>query len=102
MYGVDKEVKLPDNKSVKNVLQKSMTGRLPEEIIHRKKKGFDVPLREWFKDDVFDNKLNQDYGQYGLNDQLVKTLLKENKIGKADHGTLIWRLLIYTGWLNQF
>ena len=102
MYRVDKRVKLPNAKSVKNVLQKSMASRLPNEIIHRKKKGFDVPLREWFKGDLFDDKLNQDYSRYGLNDYIIKELLAENKAAKSDHGTLIWRILIYTGWLNQF
>lgn len=102
MYGIDKDVKVPTLKAVKNVLKKSMETRLPYEIVHRKKKGFDVPLREWFKDNSFDQKLDQDFGQYGLNQQYIKTLINDNKQAKADHGTLIWRLMVYTGWLKQF
>ena len=102
MYGVDKKVKLPNPGGVKNVLKKAMATQLPDEIINRRKKGFDVPLREWFRDDLFDKKLDKHYGQYGLNDQLVKGLFADNKTGRADHGALIWRILIYTGWLDQF
>jgi asparagine synthase (glutamine-hydrolysing) len=102
MYRIDKRVKLPALHEVKNVLRKSMAGRLPQEIIQRKKKGFDVPLREWFKDDAFDRKLDQNYAEAGLNDTFVKSLLSQNKAGQADHGTLIWRLVVYTNWLSQY
>jgi asparagine synthase (glutamine-hydrolysing) len=102
MYKVDKKVKMPSVKSVKSVLKKSMYGKLPSEIIERKKKGFDVPLREWFKDDSFDKKLDQDFGQFGLNGNMIKQIIAENKAGKADHGTLIWRLMVYTNWMKQY
>jgi asparagine synthase (glutamine-hydrolysing) len=102
MYGVDKKVKMPDRNSVKNVLKQAMKNQLPAEIISRKKKGFDVPLREWFKDDSFDKRLNQDFDQYGLNGKMIKQLASENKQAQADHGTLLWRLLVYAGWMKQF
>jgi asparagine synthase (glutamine-hydrolysing) len=102
MYGVDKRVKMPKMKDVKWVLKQSMKNALPAEIIDRKKKGFDVPLREWFKDDTFNSRLDQDYDQFGLNSDLIKKLVAENKQGKADHGTLIWRLLVYAKWIKQF
>ncbi|WP_158826202.1 asparagine synthase (glutamine-hydrolyzing) [Mucilaginibacter lacusdianchii] len=102
MYKVDKKVKVPDMKSVKQVLKSAMKNKLPDEIINRKKKGFDVPLREWFKDDSLGKTLDVDFGQYGLNQQYIKTLISENNAGKADHGTLIWRLLVYSNWMKQF
>jgi asparagine synthase (glutamine-hydrolysing) len=102
LANVDKRVKMPDTRSVKNILKQAMKDVLPAEIVHRKKKGFDVPLREWFKDDAFDHKLNQDFDQFGLNGAQIRKLIAENKQGKADHGTLIWRLLVYAGWINQF
>ncbi|TSJ40986.1 asparagine synthase (glutamine-hydrolyzing) [Mucilaginibacter corticis] len=102
LYRVDKNVKLPNGNAVKNVLKKSMTGKLPPEIIDRRKKGFDVPLREWFKGDSFDRRLSQDFDQFGLNGKLIGEIFGQNKYGKADHGALIWRLLVYTGWMRQF
>jgi asparagine synthase (glutamine-hydrolysing) len=102
MYGVDKCVKMPKVKDVKWVLKQAMRNELPAQIIDRKKKGFDVPLREWFKDDTFNSRLDQDYDQFGLNSELIKKLVAENKQGKADHGTLIWRLLVYAKWIKQF
>jgi asparagine synthase (glutamine-hydrolysing) len=102
LYLADKRVKMPGTKSVKNILKQAMKDLLPAEIIHRRKKGFDVPLREWFKGDAFDRQLNQDFGQFGFNGDLVKNLVAENKQGKADHGTLIWRLMVYADWMKQF
>jgi asparagine synthase (glutamine-hydrolysing) len=32
----------------KSILKKAVTGLIPDELIHRKKQGFGVPVREWF------------------------------------------------------
>jgi asparagine synthase (glutamine-hydrolysing) len=32
----------------KSILKKSVTGLIPDELIHRKKQGFGVPVEEWF------------------------------------------------------
>ncbi len=102
LYITDKNVKVPKVKSVKQVLKSAMQNKLPEEIIYRKKKGFDVPLREWFKDDALGNTLDVEFGDFGLNQNYIKTLISENNSGKADHGTLIWRLLVYSNWMKNF
>ncbi len=104
MYRVSKNIKMPSykDKGVKNILKKSMANKLPQTIVNRQKKGFDVPLREWFKDDTFDKKMEVDFAESGLNPALIQPLIVENKMGTVDHGTLLWRLLVYHNWLKQF
>ena len=103
MYRVDKSLKMPTyrNSGVKHVLKKTMKSRLPEVIVQRQKKGFEVPLREWFKGREFDQALDLDFSSSGLNMALIKQLITENKSGKADHGKLLWRLVIFHTWLEQ-
>lgn len=36
------------NRELKHILKKAVTGLLPHDIIHRRKQGFAIPLREWF------------------------------------------------------
>lgn len=38
------------NGTLKYILKKAVTGIIPDELIHRKKQGFGVPIAEWFKD----------------------------------------------------
>src|SRR4029079_14524468 len=38
------------NGTLKHILKKAVTGVIPDELIHRKKQGFGVPIAEWFKD----------------------------------------------------
>lgn len=103
MYQVDKSVKMPTYKDsgVKHTLKTVMETKLPSEIINRRKKGFDVPLREWFKDGEFENMLNSSYVDTGLNKEMIKTLVEENNKGQFDHGTLLWRILLLQKWKSK-
>lgn len=103
MYQVDKSLKMPTykDKGVKYMLKSVMTNKLPDEILNRKKQGFEVPLREWFKDKEFDNVLNTNYSSTEFNTPKLKKLIEENKKGQFDHGTLLWRILLLQRWLNK-
>jgi asparagine synthase (glutamine-hydrolysing) len=41
---------LTKNGERKHMLKRAVTGIIPDEIIHRKKQGFGVPISEWFFD----------------------------------------------------
>ncbi|MGA8989462.1 MAG: asparagine synthase C-terminal domain-containing protein, partial [Rhodoplanes sp.] len=38
------------NGTLKYILKKAVTGLIPDELIHRRKQGFGVPIAEWFSD----------------------------------------------------
>ncbi|MCP4976130.1 MAG: asparagine synthase (glutamine-hydrolyzing) [Maribacter sp.] len=103
MYQVDKSLKMPTytDKGVKHMLKSVMKNKLPNEILNRRKQGFEVPLREWFKDRVFENVLNSTNSSIALNNTMIKKLIEENNKGQFDHGTLLWRILLLQRWMEQ-
>lgn len=96
MYTVDKSLKMPTytDKGVKHLLKSVMQPTLPNEILKRRKQGFEVPLREWFKDREFDKVINSTHALNVLNQNMIRTLIEENSKGLVDHGTLLWRILL--------
>jgi len=103
LYQVDKSIKMPTYKDsgVKHTLKTVMANKLPSEIINRRKQGFEVPLREWFKEGEFESMLNSSYADTGLNSAMIKTLISENNKGQFDHGTLLWRILLLQKWKSK-
>ncbi len=103
MYQVDKSLKMPTytDKGVKYMLKSVMQHKLPIEILNRKKQGFEVPLREWFKDSEFDNVLNSTNLLNSLNQNMIRKLIEENNKGLVDHGTLLWRILLLQRRISQ-
>lgn len=101
MYSANQQVKMPSyrKKHVKHALKTSMADTLPSTILKRRKQGFEVPLREWFKDEEFEAIWNETYALPGFNGEMIKKLVKENKNGSVDHGKLLWRIMLLQKWL---
>lgn len=102
MVKVSKNVKM-NGFERKSILRKTIGKKLPDSILHAPKKGFSVPLREWFKDKSFENKLDDlTQSDFGLNNKAIKQLIQKNKEGKEDHGNMIWMLFILQKWLSKY
>ena len=101
MTKVSKNVKMQGYER-KSVLRNTVGKILPSSILNAPKKGFGVPLREWFKAKSFENQLdslsNQDFG---LNTNTIKQIIKENQSGKQDYGNFIWMLFILKNWFSS-
>lgn len=94
MAQVDHSVKMQRFER-KSVLRKTIAKNLPKSILTSGKKGFGVPLREWFKDQAFELKLHDLYvHNIGLNNNIIKNIIQENKEGKKDWGNFIWMLFL--------
>jgi asparagine synthase (glutamine-hydrolysing) len=78
---------------------------LPGELLNASKKGFRVPLRDWFKDDNINNKIkeillsNQDVLPF--NSKIIKKLIIDNYDSKTDTGNFIWMLLVLKKWFDS-
>jgi asparagine synthase (glutamine-hydrolysing) len=81
---------------------------LPEEIIFRRKVGFDVPICQWMRNP---STLGQHlellrdarFRQRGLFDaKAVGALLEEHTHGRADHTEILWSLLGLEMWQRLF
>ena len=91
----------------KYIFKKAMENKLPDRIIHRKKKGFGIPLAGWLRGELRDymfkslseNNINEigfiDYG-------IVRRLIKEHLSGKMDNKKILWNLIVFQNWHSRF
>ncbi len=95
MVQVDKSVKMQGWER-KSVLRNSIGKTLPESLLHAPKKGFGIPLREWFKDKSFNEKLenNLKLTKKVFNATAVERIIKENNSGERDNGNFLWGLMM--------
>lgn len=95
------------NGTGKYLLKKSVSKLLPKEIIHRKKRGFPVPIKAWFKGD-FNEKatemlLDTRTAKRGyFNTKQIEPLLKLHKEGKEDFSKLLFSLIVLESWHRVF
>jgi asparagine synthase (glutamine-hydrolysing) len=91
----------------KSILKKAMRGIIPDEIIHRPKQGFGVPMQKWFKEDlremVIDTLNDSRTRQRGYFDQhVVSAILREHLSGRRDNSRHLWSLLMLELWHRAF
>lgn len=104
LYGVHKSIKTKGYIN-KIILRNAVANHsLPKELLAAPKKGFSVPLREWFKEDNLNIKireilLNNNHNlPYNISE--VEKLLDENVNGKSDVGNFIWMFLVLRKWMD--
>jgi asparagine synthase (glutamine-hydrolysing) len=83
----------------KYLLRKVAEKYLPKHICHRKKKGFGSPVGDWLRQNdqlkdlayslVSSNYMDKSQKEY------YQRLLKEHTSGKADHYEIIWKIMNY-------
>lgn len=100
MAKVDKNVKMQGWER-KSVLRKTIGRQLPSELLKAQKKGFGIPLREWFKSDNFSSVLKLENLYKILSPAIIKMIFDENKNGIRDNGNFIWTLLILNNILEE-
>jgi len=93
MAHAHKDIKMK-NYERKTVLCNTIGKKLPAPLLSAPKKGFGIPLREWFKGDSFTERLNDLEAMPFLNDEIVREIIQNNKSGKKDYGNFIWMLFI--------
>ena len=97
MVGVDKNLKMQGFER-KSILKNTIGKKLPKEILNASKKGFSVPLREWFKNKNFEQYLQLNNLDNFLDKKILKSIYKDNITGKNDSGNFLWTLIM----LNSF
>ena len=90
----------------KFLLKKSMEGKLPNDIMHRPKMGFAVPLARWFRGPLRERVRSTLAGgtlaDSGLfNPACLARLADEHFSGGRDHSTPIWTLLMFEAFLRN-
>ncbi len=101
MTRVHRDVKM-EKYERKSVLVNTIGKSLPSELLNAPKKGFSIPIREWFKEKSFEQKLQSlSSVDFGLNSKAIKKLIENNSSGKEDNGNLLWMLFVLKEWTNK-
>lgn len=91
----------------KYILKKAMEGVLPNSVIYRKKRGFPVPVDQWFGSTLHEQAMNILLDSRSLQrgyfnrDYLLK-VLDQQRTGRADHSRRIFSLLTLELWHEAF
>ena len=87
----------------KRVLKEAFEDRLPESILERDKQGFDMPIGEWFK-----NELATEFRGTvtGLDTDFVDTeevldVFEDHRTGRGEHGKFLWSVYVFARWHRQ-
>ena len=90
----------------KRILKETFADLLPEETLGLSKKGFGLPLRIWFQNELrseLETLLKGDFLQkQGLfNSDYVHQLLEEHMSKKENHSSKLWQLFVFQKWYSK-
>jgi asparagine synthase (glutamine-hydrolysing) len=91
----------------KRILKKALKGRLPDEILYRRKLGFPTPLSTWLSGSQLDSVADTLLAERSVSRDIFKVeglhqLLAEHRDGHRDHSNKLWRLLNLELWHQIF
>jgi asparagine synthase (glutamine-hydrolysing) len=91
----------------KYILKRALAGIVPRENLHRDKRGFAVPVGQWFRGELreflSDHLLSSRFAQRGLfSPNTVAKLLSAHQSGQADYAHHLWILLMLEVWHRAF
>ncbi len=91
----------------KYILKEAFKDFLPDDILYRKKMGFEVPLADWLRGEIksiAEQKLFNSTS--GLTDYFkineVKNLWDQHQSGKRDYSTPLWSMLMFQMWWDKY
>lgn len=90
----------------KRLLRKMMKGKLPDEVVKRKKLGFNPPMGIWLQSDrlgLIDHFLAPDRLRAGgiFEPTEVARLVEEHRSKRRDHGLRLWSLIVFEAWRER-
>ena len=91
----------------KYVLRKLMAGKLPQEILHRSKMGFDIPVHDWFRGalrSMLLETLNRDAVEAtGLfRWPQIERLIQRHLERRENAGYQLWGLMVLLMWMKRW
>src|SRR6266576_3426 len=87
----------------KRLFRRAIRGIVPESVLSRPKRGFEVPLGRWFRGPLRHRiealrNPSSELRQY-VDAGAVRRLFLEHVIGRRDHSAMLWRLIVLDCWL---
>ncbi|MCX6266801.1 MAG: asparagine synthase (glutamine-hydrolyzing) [Bacteroidetes bacterium] len=98
MAHVDKNIKLQGWER-KSILRHTIGKQLPAQLLKAPKKGFGVPLREWFKESSSENIFALKNIKSICDPQIIDQIILENNNSEKDSGNFLWTLIMLDNYL---
>jgi asparagine synthase (glutamine-hydrolysing) len=93
--------------TTKSLLKRSVKDLIPSAVVQREKKGFPVPIEQWFRGDLYG--ISRDLllsSSSSCRDRFdisyVASLLERHRRGEEDLSGAIWNLLVFEYWCRIF
>lgn len=90
-------------RSRKRILKDAFSDLIPQEIRSQSKRGFDMPIGEWFKDELradFETLVTETDAPL-LRQGAVLSLLEEHCSGHRDYEWFLWNVYVFTHWYER-
>jgi asparagine synthase (glutamine-hydrolysing) len=91
--------------TTKYALRRALEGIIPAHVLHRRKLGFPVPIRDWLRTEMYDwarGIIADSKTEQLLDKPAILRMLEEHKAGTLDHSRRIWALLMFMLWHGIF
>ncbi len=84
----------------KYIFKKSLEGVLPSQVMTRAKKGFAVPVAEWFRGELksFAHEALLQRNDGVINTRFLEGCWKQHQRGQRDWSALLWCVLMFRAW----
>lgn len=106
---LDITAKIPSDLKVKgrqtkHLLKSVAEQYLPQELVHRHKQGFGLPLAEWFRQEELLSQirelLKQERGSDMLSASYINSIIRKHRSGVFDYSTQLWTIYAYLNWTH--
>jgi asparagine synthase (glutamine-hydrolysing) len=82
-------------------------GWLPDDVVHRRKQGFDIPIDDWLRGPLREpfeaNVLSKSAKVADLVDQrIARNLYEQHLSGRSRSGNILWALLVLGAWADRY
>jgi asparagine synthase (glutamine-hydrolysing) len=89
------------------ILKQSCRDLLPADLLARKKRGFEIPIDRWLRDELgpmFQDLVLAARGPAAelLDRRRVAALYEDHRRGRGRHGAVLWSLLVLSKWAETF
>jgi asparagine synthase (glutamine-hydrolysing) len=91
----------------KHILKRALKGVVPDRVLHRKKKGFGAPIKEWMVDRLGSFLQDVVSGSSLRRRELfdydfVKRVMRDHKSGRVNYAFFLWSLLNLSLWYEHW
>ena len=89
------------------MLRDIVTADLPSEVLNARKRGFSVPLAQWWRREARQEIRDGILPLHGsltsfLDEKTAAHLLDEHQSGRANHAQRLWNLWVLNAWARMF